>query len=106
LADCRRSVRRTARTPASDAERRPISAGFNQLKKPKLHVEEQPQLCNIQRADIAPSDGYASIVDWHFKPQFTEEEAAKKAAVELLAKYPMLQVEIYDASSKSRTLVK
>ena len=26
-----------------------------------------------------------------------------KAATELLAKYPMLQVEIYDASSKSRT---
>ena len=42
----------------------------------------------------------------HFKTQFAEEGAAKKAAVELLAKYPMLQVEIYDASSKSRTLVK
>jgi hypothetical protein len=40
----------------------------------------------------------------HFKTQFEEEEAAKKAAVELLAKYPMLQVE--DASSKSRALVK
>ena len=29
-----------------------------------------------------------------------------KAAAELLAKYPMLQVEIYDAASKSRTLIK
>jgi hypothetical protein len=28
-----------------------------------------------------------------------------KAATELLAKYPMLQVEIYDAAPKSRTLV-
>jgi hypothetical protein len=46
------------------------------------------------------------VVDKHFKTQFAEEEAAKKAAVELLAKYPMLQVEIYDASSKSRTIVK
>jgi hypothetical protein len=76
------------------------------MKKPKLHVEEQPQPRNIQRADIAPSDGYALVVDGHFKTQFAEEGAAKKAAVELLAKYPMLQVEIYDASSKSRTLVK
>jgi hypothetical protein len=75
------------------------------MKKPKLHVEEQPQPRNIQRADIAPSDDYALIVDERFKPQFAEEGAAKKAAVELLAKYPMLQVEIYDASSKSRTLV-
>lgn len=72
------------------------------MKEPKLHVEEQ--LRNIQRADIAPSDGYALVVDEHFKTQFAEEEAAKKAAVELLAKYPMLQVE--DASSKSRTLMK
>jgi len=29
-----------------------------------------------------------------------------KAVTELLGKYPMLQIEIYDASSKSRTLVK
>ena len=76
------------------------------MKKPTLHVEEQPQPRNIQRADIAPSDGYALVVDGHFKTQFPEEEAANKAAVELLAKYPMLQVEIYDASSRSRTLVK
>jgi hypothetical protein len=76
------------------------------MKKPMLHVEEQPQPRNIRRADIAPSDGYALVVDGHFKTQFAEEGAAKKAAVELLAKYPMLQAEIYDASSKSRTLVK
>ena len=76
------------------------------MKKPTLHVEEQAQPRNIQRADIAPSDGYALVVDKHFKTQFVEEEAAKKAAVEVLANYPMLQVEIYDASSKSRTLVK
>jgi hypothetical protein len=76
------------------------------MKKPKLHVEEQPQPRNIQRADIAPSDGYALVVDRHFKTQFAEEDTAKKAAIELLAKYPMLQVEIYDASSKARTLVK
>ena len=76
------------------------------MKKPKLHVEEQPQPRNIQRADIAPSDGYALVVDGHFKTQFAEEGAATTAAAELLLKYPMLQVEIYDASSKSRTLVK
>jgi hypothetical protein len=33
-------------------------------------------------------------------------QAAKKAAAELLAKYPMLKIEIYDASSKSRIPVK
>jgi hypothetical protein len=75
------------------------------MKKPRLHVEN-PQPRNIQRADIAPSDGYALVVDGHFKTQFVEEGTAKKVATELLARYPMLQVEIYDASSKSRALVK
>jgi hypothetical protein len=76
------------------------------MKKPKLHVEEQPQPRNIQRADIAPIDGYALVVDGHFKTKFAEEGAAKRAAAELLAKYPMLKVEIYDASSKSTVPVK
>ena len=75
------------------------------MKKPTLHVEH-PQPRNIQRADIAPTDGYALVVDGHFKTQFAEEAAARKAASELLAKYPMLQIEIYDASSKSRSSVK
>jgi len=75
------------------------------MKKPTLHVE-RPQPRNIQRADIAPTDGYALVVDGHFKTQFVEEEAAKELATELLARYPMLQVEICDASSKSRALVK
>jgi hypothetical protein len=71
------------------------------MKKPTLHVDH-PQPRNIQRADIAPTEGYAIVVDGHFKTQFSEVDAAKKAANELLAKYPMLQIEIYDASAKSR----
>jgi hypothetical protein len=46
------------------------------------------------------------VVDGHFKTQFSEESAAKKAASELLANFPMLKVEIYDASAKVRTLIK
>jgi hypothetical protein len=75
------------------------------MKKPKLTIDD-PQPRNIQRADIAPTDGYALVVDGHFKTQFADKGTAMKAATELLAKYPMLQVEIYDAASKSRTLAK
>ena len=75
------------------------------MKKPTLRIEEQ-QPRNIQRADIAPANGYALVVDGHFKTQFAEESAAKKAAKELLANYPMLKIEIYDAASKVRTLIK
>jgi len=75
------------------------------MKKPKPLVES-PQPRQVQRADLAPTTGYAIVVDGHFKTEFVEKEAAKKAAAELLAKYPMLKIEIYDASSKSRIPVK
>jgi hypothetical protein len=75
------------------------------IKKPSLRIQE-PQPRNIQRADIAPANGYAMVVDGHFKTQFLEEDAANNAASELLANFPMLQVEIYNAKEKSRMLVK
>ena len=75
------------------------------MKKPTLRIEEQRPR-NIQRADIVPTIGYAMVVDGHFKTQFSDESAAKKAAKELLSNYPMLQIEIYDATAKTRTLMK
>jgi hypothetical protein len=61
---------------------------------------------NVQRADIAPANGYAIVVDGDFTTQFSEENAAKTSASELLANFPMLQVEVYNAKEKSRTLLK
>ena len=75
------------------------------MKKPTLRIEEQKPR-NIQRADIAPSSGYALVVDGQFKTQFSEESAAKKAARDLLANFPMLRVEIYNAPAKTLTLMK
>jgi hypothetical protein len=75
------------------------------IKKPILQAQEQ-QPKNIQRADIAPTSGFALVVDGHFKAQFESGAAANKAAEELLGKYPMLQVAIYDASAKVRTQIK
>jgi hypothetical protein len=76
------------------------------IKKPTLRIQEPQPRRNIQRADIAPTNGYAMVVDGHFKTQFSEEDAANTAASELLANFPMLQVEIYNAKEKSRMLVK
>jgi hypothetical protein len=78
---------------------------YPDMKKPTLRIEEQRPR-NIQRADIAPSSGYAIVVDGHFKTEFSEESAAKKAARELLANFPMLRVEIYNAPAKTLTLMK
>lgn len=46
------------------------------MKKPTRRIEEPPPR-NIQRADIAPANGYAIVIDGHFKTQFSEEGAAK-----------------------------
>jgi hypothetical protein len=42
------------------------------MKKPTLQIQEQ-QPKNIQRADIAPVNGFALVVDGHFKTEFGSE---------------------------------
>jgi hypothetical protein len=59
----------------------------------------------LQRADIAPVNGFALVVAGHFKTEFGSETAAQKAAKELLTQFPKLQVSIYDASTKKRSLI-
>jgi hypothetical protein len=45
------------------------------------------------------------VVDGHFKTKFLGE-SRQEAGSELPANFPMLQIGIYDASAKSRDLVK
>jgi hypothetical protein len=73
-------------------------------KKPNRPVEAEP-LKTVKRADVISPDGFAIVVDGIFKNEFESDAAAHKAARGLLEKYPMLRVEIYDASTKSRSLV-
>jgi hypothetical protein len=76
------------------------------LKKLRLDLPEAARPSNAQRADIAPANGFAMVVDGHFKTQFADAQDAQKACVELLTRYPMVRVEIYDAANKIRNLVK
>jgi hypothetical protein len=72
------------------------------MKKPITLVEEtQPR--NIQRADVAPANGFSLVVDGHFKTHYNDEKAAQEAGAELFGRFPMLQVLIYDAATKTRS---
>ncbi|TFV73555.1 hypothetical protein E4K64_20150 [Bradyrhizobium frederickii] len=72
------------------------------MKKPTMQVEEiEPR--TIQRADIAPTDGFSLIVDGHFKTRYESETAARAAGAELLDRFPMLQILIYDAATRVRS---
>ena len=74
------------------------------MKKPTLSIDE-PGPKKAVRADRPPTEGFATIVDGHFKAEFDTVEAAETAGRELKAAYPRLQVEIYDAVNKVRSLL-
>ena len=74
------------------------------MKRPVLSVDE-PEPKKITRADRPPTEGFAMIVDGHFKTEFDTVDAAETAGRKLKSAYPMLQIEIYDAEKKTRTLL-
>lgn len=74
------------------------------MKKPQITLEE-PKPKKAIRADMLPADGYTLVVDGHFKSHFDSVEAAEEAGGKLKTKYPMLQVQVYDAATKSRSMI-
>jgi hypothetical protein len=74
------------------------------MKKPVLSIEE-PELRKPLRADRPPVVGFVTIVDGHFKSEFDTIDAAEASGRKLKAAYPMLQIEIYDAHAKRRSLL-
>jgi len=71
-------------------------------KKETAEETKRPQ--NL-RADILPSDGYGLEVDGKIKTQFTAEDAAMKAGLELKKKFPLIQVKVFAAKEQTRALV-
>ncbi len=71
--------------------------------KKKITLADDTQPRNIQRADVAPAEGFSLVVDGRFKTHYDDEEAARKAGAELFGRFPMLQVLIYDAVTKTRS---
>ena len=74
------------------------------MKKPKLELEEQSPR-KVIRADKAPTDGYSLVVDGHFKSHHATVEAAEEAGMALKNQFQMLQVQVYDAATKTRSMI-
>jgi hypothetical protein len=73
------------------------------MKKQVRSIDEPEQ--KAPRADRPPAEGFVVIVDGHFKSEFGTVKAAEELGRKLKATYPMLQIEIYDAATKVRTLL-
>lgn len=48
-----------------------------------------------------PASGYALEVDGRLKAEFATRDGAKTGAEELKKRFPMLQIRIYDAQTKT-----
>ena len=84
------------------------------MKKPSLVLKEkateQPADKGTIRpknpsANVLPTEGYVLEIDGKFKTEYETSDAAMKAGLELKKKYPYLQVIVYDAKERTRTLV-
>ena len=83
------------------------------VKKPlaiKEKATEQPANNGTTRpknpsANVMPTEGFVLQIDGKFKSEYESPERAMKAGLELKKKYPFLQVIIYDAKERTRTLV-
>ena len=74
------------------------------MKKPGRVIDE-PEPKKAPRADRPPAEGFVVVVDGHFKSEFDTLEAAEASGRKLKSTYPMLQIEIYNAATKARTLL-
>jgi hypothetical protein len=92
-----------------------------QTKKSRMNVKKSPLVMKEKAteqpanngttrpknppANLRPTEGYVIEVDGKFKSEFESSEAAMKAGLELKKKYPHIQVKVYDAKERTRTLV-
>ena len=84
------------------------------IKKPALGMKEPtvdqaasndtPRPKNTSASTI-PSEGYVLEIDGKLKSEFQTSEAALKSGLELKKKYPQIQINVYDAKERARTLV-
>ena len=73
-------------------------------KKPRPAADE-PQPRKAIRAAKAPTTGYSLVVDGHFKTHYETVEAAEEAGMALKNRFQMLQVQVYDAENKTRSMI-
>lgn len=74
------------------------------MKRP-LTIPEEVQPRNVTRADLVVNEGFGLEVDGRMKMVFPTLAAAQKRGRDLKAQFPMLQIKIYDAAEKTRSLI-
>jgi hypothetical protein len=85
------------------------------VKKPTLAMKEkavEPPVNNgttrpkNPSANVLPTEGFVLEIDGKFKSDYRTFEDASKAGLELKKNFPFIQVIVYAAKERTRTLVK
>jgi hypothetical protein len=69
------------------------------------HDEVEEQRPRNMPPNAFPTEGFSIEVDGKLKSQHPTAEIAMKVGAELKRKFPVIQVMVYDAVAKTRTLV-
>ena len=91
----------------SDDTKKPKDPSANVLMtKPKnTSAEDSAKRPKNPSANLVPADGYFLEIDGKIKTEYETSEGALKAGLELKKKYPHIQVIVYGAKERTRTLV-
>ena len=90
---------------------RSVTKGILKAPEPRDGAEErvaddaEEQRPRNMPPNTFPTEGFSIEVDGKIKSQHATAEAATKIGAELKRKYPVIQVMIYDAVAKTRTLI-
>jgi hypothetical protein len=88
---------------------RPASKGLlkatDQHSEPAERDEVEAHQPRNPPPSSVPTEGFSVEVDGKIKSEYPTAEAAAKVGADLKRRFPVLQVTIYDAASKTRTLI-
>jgi len=76
-----------------------------EVKAPDAKVAEPRQKPVSKRPNAYPSEGFALEIDGKVKSEHDSLETARERGIALKTKYPVLQVVVYDAATKTRTVL-
>ena len=109
------NVKKTPLVMKERAGEQPVSNDTQRPKNPLANVfttKPKPLSDDVSAtrpknppSNVRPTEGYILEVDGKFKSEFEKSEAAMKAGLELKKKYPQIQVKVYDAKERTRTMV-
>lgn len=68
-------------------------------------INESVQKLPKRRGDALPIEGFGLAVDGKIKSQYASSEAALKAGLAIKRSFPKVQVTVFDAMERTRTLV-